>query len=181
MNLVQSIAKFLGLNSSRPQDHLAPDPDTMANNQLVDLSDEMRLWEADYDHLSHAERVYKVIYQLEADVNNGGFHQYYFNSAGDGAFAIVDALNEIGAHRCAEIVKEANRCFPGTVPPREREERQALLEQFDAAKLERLETLDVQFFEYPDNLTRLLYDYVALNRETVPGAMKLGFSLPDDL
>jgi hypothetical protein len=35
---------------------------------------------------------------LEAEVNNGGFHQYFYNSAGDNTAEAIRALEEIGAY-----------------------------------------------------------------------------------
>ncbi|MEJ2420051.1 MAG: DUF4375 domain-containing protein [Exilibacterium sp.] len=37
-------------------------------------------------------------YALEAEVNNGGFDQLFYNSAGDIAFYTAKALDSIGAH-----------------------------------------------------------------------------------
>ena len=42
--------------------------------------------------LSPGERVFLYVWNLEAEVNNGGFEQFYLNSAGDNAIETPVAL-----------------------------------------------------------------------------------------
>jgi len=55
-----------------------------------------------FSELSPSERVFILIWDLEAEVNNGGFNQFFFNSAGDRASATPAALRAIGRSRSAE-------------------------------------------------------------------------------
>jgi hypothetical protein len=55
--------------------------------------------------------VFVCVWELEADVNNGGFDQYYFNSSGDLAGDAVESLNAIGAKNTADVVRQANALF----------------------------------------------------------------------
>ncbi|MBN1360105.1 MAG: DMP19 family protein [Sedimentisphaerales bacterium] len=144
------------------------------NEQLIQLSERGRFWHLDFDDLSPAEQVFRAIWELEGEVNNGGFEQYFFNSAGDTAFAVVDALKAIGAYDMARIAEDANRVFPCSLPPRGREERQALLDSLDREQKAFLESLDHEFYGYPGNLTELLYDYVKRNLADIPGATDIG-------
>ena len=50
-----------------------------------------------FDGLSHAERVVACLTELEMEVNNGGFDQYYWNAPGDHTLETVAALRELGA------------------------------------------------------------------------------------
>jgi len=63
-----------------------------------------------FEDLSEIDRILVSIWALEADVNNGGFHQYYFNSSGDTAHYAPAALRAIGAPIMACIVDKANPC-----------------------------------------------------------------------
>ena len=64
--------------------------------------------------MSEPERVFVAVWTLEADVNNGGFDQYYVNSSGDYAWFAPQALRAVGAEKTAEIVEQANTAFgPG--------------------------------------------------------------------
>jgi hypothetical protein len=61
--------------------------------------------------LTPAERVFLCVWNLEAEVNNGGFEQFYINSAGDNAVETPAALRGIGAARAAAIAERANDVF----------------------------------------------------------------------
>ncbi len=119
--------------------------------------------------LTPAEATFVRVWELEAEVNNGGFSQFYFNSAGDHAASTVDALEEIGAGRTAEIVRAANSVFPGAAPPSDTYERQDLLEALGESGEEKLETWDGEFFKYQDNLSELLCRFVDNNRNAIRG------------
>jgi hypothetical protein len=136
------------------------------NSRLIRLSEQGRFWSVPFAELSPPERVFRAIWDLESEVNNGGFHQYFFNSSGDTAFAVVGALEAIGAPQAAQIVRAANRIFPHATPPADRVERQAHLEAISPEHDELLEQLDQDFYSYPDNLTELLMSYVNLNRSS---------------
>ena len=144
------------------------------NALLISLSERGRFWKLDFDDLTHPEQVFRAIWELEADVNNGGFHQYFGNSSGDTAFAVVDALETIGAHEMARVVADAKRVFPGSSPPRDWTEREAALDSLSADQEDFLDRLDRAFFAYPDDLTELLYDYVRRNAEHVSGTADVG-------
>jgi hypothetical protein len=64
--------------------------------------------------LAEEDRVLVAIWALEADVNNGGFDQYYFNSSGDTAYYAPTALRLI-----AEWTATGSQCTPeGASRPR---------------------------------------------------------------
>lgn len=52
-----------------------------------------------------------IIWMLLLEVNNGGFNQYYYNSEGQFASMLPDALELIDAHRFADLVKQANTVY----------------------------------------------------------------------
>jgi hypothetical protein len=66
---------------------------------LFKISDSVfdRYWKLGYAELTQPERVFLCIWGLEGEVNNGGFDQYYFNTAGDHALDVVKSLQAIGA------------------------------------------------------------------------------------
>jgi hypothetical protein len=109
-----------------------------------------------YDVLEPYEKVVVDVAGLEAEVNNGGFDQFFFNSASDRAPAIVAALKAIGAFRAAEILEEACQLFPRGKPSEDRSVRQEQLEKIDP---DRLDALDERFSQYPDPIGELLERY----------------------
>ena len=139
------------------------------NAALIALSERGRFWQLAFNDLSPAEQVFRAIWELEADVNNGGFHQYFSNSSGDTAFAVVEALKTIGARNMAAIASKACGVFPRAVPASDRAERTTQVDVLSAEQLKLLEELDGEFFNYPDNLTDLLYDFVQSSRADIVG------------
>ena len=115
--------------------------------------------------LSTAERVFLCVWNLEAEVNNGGFEQFYINSAGDNALETPSALREIGATQAAAIAEEANNVFRPQGPPADREARAQALARLGPTTTAALKALDAKFYEYPDNLEDLLRQFVERNRD----------------
>lgn len=140
---------------------------TDQESKLLELSDGIvpLVWENPAE-LTPAERVFVCIWQLEAEVNNGGFYQYYSNSAGDLAADTPAALEAIGAMQTAVIVKGANGLFPGGPP----EDRDARCDMLDALDDNLFEQFDTAFLRYDENLSQLLYDFVQRNRGELRGA-----------
>ena len=117
------------------------------------------------DRLSAAERVFYVAYTLEAEVNNGGFSQFFFNSSGEYSHEIVDAFTAIGAHKTAEICKKAVESF-GVPIPTDRQERFDMLEEYETDKVaELLSMCDGEFYSLDEDLCRLEYDYIMAHRD----------------
>ena len=114
------------------------------------------------ERLSAQERIFYITQSLEMEVNNGGFSQYFFNSSGDFANELVAAFTEIGALSTAEICKKAVAIFGGEVPADtfDRDDVISDNEEFE----EILNECDDAFYEYPDALTALNYEYVMKNR-----------------
>jgi len=113
-----------------------------------------------YEALTPPERVFALVWWLEAEVNNGGFHQYFFNSAGDRAGEAAVALQLIKAERAAALLKRAMNVFGRSGPSKVRFERQDQLEALPDEGLEALEELDSAFYEYPDDLSSLLASFM---------------------
>jgi hypothetical protein len=124
-----------------------------------------RHWDVAFANLSEVDRVLVSIWALEGDVNNGGFHQYYFNSSGDTAFHAPIALRLIGAHAAADIVEEANLRFGPDGPPASRDRRDDAL---SALSTDLWDDLDLRFYAYPDDIAALLERYLEANRVSDP-------------
>jgi hypothetical protein len=137
------------------------------NHFLIELSESSRtqFGKVNYDEQTPAQKVFSAIWGLEAEVNNGGFHQNFFNGAGEAASDIVAALKTIDAHQAARIVENAVAAFPYGPPPRDFEPRQELLADATSETVELWNQLDQEFFNYPDNLTDLLYAFVKAHPE----------------
>lgn len=113
-----------------------------------------------YSSLREFERTILIIVTLEAEVNNGGFSQFYFNSAGSIANEAPTALDRIGAPIMAGIVIRANANFGSNVPL-EQVARQTKLEKLEGTSEDFFDELDDEFLAYPEDLTNLLQQYYA--------------------
>jgi len=131
------------------------------SGQLLPITNER------FSDLSASERVFILVWEVEAEVNNGGFHQFFFNAAGNRASVTAAALRTIGAERTASIVDRANASFPAGPPP-ERFVRQDLLAEIDP-DIALFEELDQEFYGYPDDLSALLYRFVIEHRSEIRG------------
>jgi hypothetical protein len=117
---------------------------------LISLSesDSTDFGSLDFAAQSPDQQVFSAIWALESAVNCDGFASYLDSEDNSIAFA-PQALDAIGATRAAAIVRQALEL------PRESSN------DLSDEQLEELEELDQAFMEYPDDLTGLLYAFVA--------------------
>ena len=112
--------------------------------------------------LSESDQVAVCLHRLEAEVNNGGFHQFFFNIG----FLLPytrRALIAIGALKTAALLdRAAEICFPSGYPadPEMSERALADFEEVD----EELASLDEAFLRYEDPLTDMVNAYLQQSR-----------------
>jgi len=143
------------------------------NQYLISLSETLcpLVWDAPLKELSAPEQVIVCVYELEREVNNGGFDQFFRNSPGQYVLETVQALEAIGAPSMAEITRNAVAlAFPDGNIPADQDERSDILDAAGETLGEQLSKLDDRFYEYPDDLTELLFSYVQVNRDSIRGA-----------
>jgi hypothetical protein len=116
--------------------------------------------EIGFGKLTPREQVFFCVWSLEAEVNNGGFDQYFSNSAGDYAPETVVALRAIDAEHTASLVESAMALFGLEGPDSVRNTRHDELERLTDAQREVFSELDKRFFAYEDNLGELLARYM---------------------
>lgn len=97
--------------------------------QIIDTTSDENLLQVVFDNLSEKqpvgyEKEYEtvmswnksrqaiyMIWALEAEVNNGGYNQFYFNSSGQFYKHLPEALRLVGANKFAELTEKANKTF----------------------------------------------------------------------
>jgi hypothetical protein len=114
------------------------------------------------DKLTKCEKNIVYIEELEREINNGGFNQYFFNSSGDFAMEAINALKIIGSKIFLEILQEAVNKFPDKIVPKDRYERQELLKKIDK-NIELWEELDNRFYKYEEDIYGLMIKYIHKN------------------
>jgi hypothetical protein len=102
------------------------------------------------------------IEELEREINNGGFNQYFFNFSGDFVMETINALKIIGSKIFLEILQEAVNKFPNKIVPKDRYERQELLKKIDK-NMELWEELDNRFYIYEEDIYELMIKYIQKN------------------
>lgn len=122
-----------------------------------------RLEKVGYDGMTDAEKVFFCIWTLEGDVNNGGFDQYFFNPWSEYSIKTVDAFEKIGASKTASIIRRANSVFGNSGPAKDRTTRQKQLDSLTESGKEKLKGLDDEFYEYHEDIDKLLYEFVVKN------------------
>jgi Domain of unknown function (DUF4375) len=127
----------------------------------LSMSDKASFGKEEFALQSLPQKVFSAIWGVESEVNNGGFSQFFLNSSAETAPFLVEALETIGAPKTADICKRAIAvAFPSGLP-KNPETMQSIAADFSEDVLEKLESLDQEFFAYPHNLTDLLFAYVS--------------------
>ena len=134
----------------------------------------LRLWEAMFgnwtsdrslDELSDAQRKFYAVYDLETEINNGGFHQYFSNSAGDQSKTCLIALAEMEATAARALLVEALTIFPENFPVEDRNARNEQLDELDDEAFDRLSPLDERWYSEVRDLSSKLMNFVKKNRD----------------
>jgi hypothetical protein len=136
------------------------------NTSIIELDNhicKLCAWGDELDKLNANQKAFYYNQELEREVNNGGFNLFYSNSSGNYAHEVVDSLNAIGANKTAGIVKKANDQFPNGRVPKDRDERQQILEQIRGKANEIWENLNQDFYKYEDDLNSLNLDFIKRN------------------
>ena len=137
------------------------------NHILIDLSssDKTSFGKIEFAAQSAPQKVFSTIWEVESEVNNGGFSQYFGNSSAGTASFVVEALRTIGAPGTADICERAIAvAFPSGLPVSDNAIRSAGGD-FSDEVLDKLESLDREFLSYPHDLTELLFAYVSEHPE----------------
>ena len=115
-------------------------------NMISSISKKVIKFKFNYDKLIYHEKVIMCTADLIADVNNGGFHQYYFNSYSNYAIEVPKYFNELGLKNISKIVKEANNIFGYKGPSTIRKQRQEQLDNLTKNENSKLSKLDNKFY-----------------------------------
>jgi hypothetical protein len=135
------------------------------NGILITLSESTQtdFGKKDFIAQSVPQKVFSAIWAVESEVNNGGFSQYFLNSSCETADFVVQALETIGAPLTADICRRAiTLAFPAGLPS-DSEEISSAASDFSSETETKLNELDNEFFQYPHNLTELLFAYVSMH------------------
>lgn len=129
------------------------------DNYICELSS----WGSNLERLTDQQKNFLYNQNLEREVNNGGFKQFFYNSSGEFAHETINSLKIIGAHKTATIVQEAINQFPNNKIPKDRIERINLIENLSENVEIIWDELDQKFFIYEEDLNSLNIEYIKQN------------------
>ncbi|WOO42590.1 DMP19 family protein [Rubellicoccus peritrichatus] len=119
--------------------------------------------EVDYDWDQVDPKYWKYLFPhyLDAEVRNGGFSQYFFNSSSDYNEECLEALKLIGATEHHRILSKATKQFGFWGPSKDRGKRQSQLENLSDEEAEALYECNDEWYDldYPVGYYLLKYDY----------------------
>jgi len=137
------------------------------NNSIIEIDNficELCAWGENLEKLTEPQKNFFFNQNLEREVNNGGFNQYFYNSSGDFAHETIKSLKIIRADKTADKLQKAIDQFPDKTVPKDRIKRQVVLEKIEETANEIWEELDQKFFVYEDDLNTLNIEYIRQNK-----------------
>ena len=138
------------------------------NDGIIELFNyifELCAWGEELEKITAEQKHFYFNQNMEREVNNGGFDQFFFDSSGDYAHETVESLKAIGANKTAMLLQQAIAQFPNQTVPKNRDERRKILEQIEEKSIEIWEELEHKFYAYEDDLNTLNLAYVKLNKD----------------
>jgi hypothetical protein len=109
--------------------------------------------------MTKGQRVMLAVEQLEMEVYNGGFDQYFFNSASGLAREALEGLKLLRVDAFTSLLERAIAFYPEGDVPRDRKVRQRLLLGDVRDRLEKAK-LDTQWYKVQEDLSKALFAYV---------------------
>ena len=107
--------------------------------------------EAGFDLLSNPEKFYYALTLFQHEINNGGFHQFFFNSSGAYYDLIEEGLATLVELQTRELLRRAKAIIFLEMPvPVEKEMRRQLMRNCAPSRLDELDRI---FYAQPDTLT----------------------------
>lgn len=114
--------------------------------------------------LTEVEKYICALGELDSEVSNGGFAQYYFNSSGDHWKDAERGLAAIGAPKRHKLLLNTVKRFGVTEPAADRKARQTQLSKVVRQQENPFTDQDAAWYEtHDENLNRLLFKYNLAN------------------
>lgn len=136
----------------------------LASHGLEDF--QQRIWKPrDGKGLTVPQRHYSAVFMLDAQVRNGGFSQYFFNSSGDDWRDALAGLEAMESKERLAILREALAKFGPAGPSGDRDKRMAQLAKIASAEEKLFDQLNSRYYESTEIIDVLTMRYVLKNPE----------------
>ncbi len=135
-----------------------------AGHRLAELHGDY-LFETGFEpELEGAQRIYVMLWRLQAEIYNGGIWQFFTNSTGAFVPYICDALRAVGADEMAEIMAKAVAASrPGT-PWHAAAARSSLSWNAPDDVQKQADAFDMQLYPLMDDLSLKLFEFMSRHR-----------------
>jgi hypothetical protein len=108
----------------------------------------VRAWEENPELVrwTPGQKQFLAIENMEGEINNGGYNQYFWNLSGDHVASCLEGLERIGAVKEIALMKRAIGLFPGGRVPEDRGERQDVLDEMGEDGVDAFHELDSEYY-----------------------------------
>ena len=121
-----------------------------------------------FDALSDTEKLFYALTLFQNEVNNGGFHQFFFNNSGSYYELIENGLVTFDESQTLELLHQSKEIvFPEILVPTDTGERRSTMPEPTSELISKLDEFDQRFYRMPDTLTPKLEAF-ARERSLVP-------------
>ncbi|MGE8291542.1 MAG: DMP19 family protein, partial [Sphingobacterium sp.] len=125
IGIIIMVLNLFGCSEHTKQNNNKPSVQNPLTEQIIDTTSDDLLLDVVYDNLyrklsathdkeyeivlswNKSRQAIYMISQLQGEVNNGGYNQFYFNSSGQFAAALPEALKLVGATKFADLTARA--------------------------------------------------------------------------
>jgi hypothetical protein len=140
------------------------DPIAAKLNNFVS-SREAYMWLMWFDELTLAEQALIATWELEQEVYNGGFMQYFQNSSGERVPFICKILRTVEANKVASVLDRAIELAGPNIPWDDELRRCAMLKALSDDSKSKLFHMSDELYEQLDDLNSLLFRYLSKHRD----------------
>ena len=123
--------------------------------------------EGGFDALSDPEKIYYALTLFQNEINNGGFHQFFFNRSGAYYELVENGLVTFDEPGTLELLQRAKQIlFPDISVSTDQQTRREQLDAVDptGSLMSKLDELDQQFYRRPDTLSPKLQTFAREKR-----------------
>jgi hypothetical protein len=112
-----------------------------------------------YSELSERERTVFNVSWLDTEVNNGGFHQFFWNPSGDRTSDTLRSLAMIGAEYTKSLLQRACEAFPAGQLEVDQRARHVQLDQLSDDQVAVLDKISDAYGDRDERVMALLLAY----------------------
>jgi hypothetical protein len=128
-----------------------------------------RIKSVGYDNLNDYEKGYYAVWWFVTEVNDGGLHQFFFNSSGGYLPEVRMGLRMMGATQTLGIFDRAIGLLGRPELPRDDAERRDIVLKLSPDAEAGLDELTDEFYNSSEDLSGLGQAFVASNRDQFGG------------